>query len=323
MSIVAAQLPFLFSVVVSFISYSFTLFYSFRQKNSSLQGRNSSSPKSGVILTCPFFVKVSSHEKRKALHFLRMTLGSAILNANRNYGVFFLGCSLGIDQPKEWGGSSPSGINCWNAATKEVIAFKQSIQAATLHQQSVENSTIESTTKNDTLCNDIQDKWEFEAFNMSNLRSQHYHELHGNVLSSQMLPRIDYQCMLQFSVGNVGTDGLVNGGLLEETKFSSPEVADEADDFPGQLVMGNKDIPPKKVNDENEDSARKSVHKVLTSTTGLKSTTLDLKERLLQVYDKVLVVDNISLAKEVVNKLTTQYEDLVHACDTEACSNIF
>lgn len=36
------------------------------------------------------------------------------------------------------------------------------------------------------------------------------------------------------------------------------------------------------------------------------------------IYDKVLVVDNISVAKELVRMLTTQYRHLVHACDTEA-----
>lgn len=43
------------------------------------------------------------------------------------------------------------------------------------------------------------------------------------------------------------------------------------------------------------------------------------RERLSQIYDKVLVVDNISVAKDIVGKLTNQYSHLVHACDTEAC----
>ncbi|CAI9773443.1 unnamed protein product [Fraxinus pennsylvanica] len=41
-------------------------------------------------------------------------------------------------------------------------------------------------------------------------------------------------------------------------------------------------------------------------------------ERLRTVYDKVLVVDSISAAREVVGLLTNQYRHLVHACDTEA-----
>ncbi|KAL2473007.1 DNA polymerase I A [Forsythia ovata] len=40
-------------------------------------------------------------------------------------------------------------------------------------------------------------------------------------------------------------------------------------------------------------------------------------ERLRSIYDKVLVVDNISAAREVVGLLTNQYRHLVHACDTE------
>ncbi|XP_024977125.1 DNA polymerase I B, chloroplastic/mitochondrial isoform X2 [Cynara cardunculus var. scolymus] len=45
-----------------------------------------------------------------------------------------------------------------------------------------------------------------------------------------------------------------------------------------------------------------------------------LRKRLMSIYEKVLVVDNISLAKEVVRKLTTQYRHLVHACDTEVAA---
>ncbi|RAL43501.1 hypothetical protein DM860_012642 [Cuscuta australis] len=54
------------------------------------------------------------------------------------------------------------------------------------------------------------------------------------------------------------------------------------------------------------------------STTKEKSTAkANLRERLESIYDKVLIVNNISLAKEVVCKLTNEYRDLVHACDTE------
>ncbi|EOY12450.1 Polymerase gamma 2 isoform 1 [Theobroma cacao] len=43
----------------------------------------------------------------------------------------------------------------------------------------------------------------------------------------------------------------------------------------------------------------------------------DISKRLARIYDQVLVVDNISVAGEVVKMLTTQYSHLVHACDTE------
>ncbi|XP_075091301.1 DNA polymerase I B, chloroplastic/mitochondrial isoform X1 [Nicotiana tabacum] len=45
---------------------------------------------------------------------------------------------------------------------------------------------------------------------------------------------------------------------------------------------------------------------------------VSLRERLGAMYDKVHIVDNLSAAKEVVRKLTSQYRHLVHACDTEA-----
>ncbi|MBA0792202.1 hypothetical protein Gohar_016721 [Gossypium harknessii] len=47
----------------------------------------------------------------------------------------------------------------------------------------------------------------------------------------------------------------------------------------------------------------------------------DIHKQLAKIYDQVLVVDNISVAKEVVLMLTTKFRHLVHACDTEV-SNI-
>ncbi|KAF8023827.1 hypothetical protein BT93_F1109 [Corymbia citriodora subsp. variegata] len=41
------------------------------------------------------------------------------------------------------------------------------------------------------------------------------------------------------------------------------------------------------------------------------------KAKLRSIYGKVLIVNNKSIAKEVVRKLTNQYKHLVHACDTE------
>ncbi|KAJ6950443.1 hypothetical protein NC651_004188 [Populus alba x Populus x berolinensis] len=43
----------------------------------------------------------------------------------------------------------------------------------------------------------------------------------------------------------------------------------------------------------------------------------DIRERLTSIYESVLVVDNVTMAKEVVSKLTNQYRHLIHACDTE------
>ncbi|KAM7250748.1 hypothetical protein ACFE04_022631 [Oxalis oulophora] len=45
-----------------------------------------------------------------------------------------------------------------------------------------------------------------------------------------------------------------------------------------------------------------------------------IHQRLHSIYNKVLVVDNIAVAKEVVKMLTGQYRHLVHACDTEVAN---
>lgn len=41
------------------------------------------------------------------------------------------------------------------------------------------------------------------------------------------------------------------------------------------------------------------------------------RKNLARIYDEILVVDNVSSAKKVVELLTTRYRNLVHACDTE------
>lgn len=45
----------------------------------------------------------------------------------------------------------------------------------------------------------------------------------------------------------------------------------------------------------------------------------ELHERLSEIYEKVVVVDSIPAARRVVSLLTTEYKNLIHACDTEAC----
>ncbi|XP_022716927.1 DNA polymerase I A, chloroplastic/mitochondrial isoform X2 [Durio zibethinus] len=64
--------------------------------------------------------------------------------------------------------------------------------------------------------------------------------------------------------------------------------------------------------DENRVASNEETHVVFRE---------DIHKQLAGIYDQVLVVDNISVAKEVVLMLTTQYRHLVHACDTEV-SNI-
>lgn len=43
-----------------------------------------------------------------------------------------------------------------------------------------------------------------------------------------------------------------------------------------------------------------------------------LRTNLHRVSDKIMVVNNIESARQVVQKLTTDYKNFVHACDTEA-----
>lgn len=47
---------------------------------------------------------------------------------------------------------------------------------------------------------------------------------------------------------------------------------------------------------------------------------LEARRKLSKIYEKVLIVDDIYVAKKIVRKLTTQYKHLIHACDTEVAN---
>ncbi|XP_019193613.1 PREDICTED: DNA polymerase I B, chloroplastic/mitochondrial-like [Ipomoea nil] len=81
------------------------------------------------------------------------------------------------------------------------------------------------------------------------------------------------------------------------------------------------DIPIKQMERDVSDFVESSTlnqTKLAKCTAPEKSITQDnIRERLESIYDKVFIVDNISVAKEVVSKLTNDFRDFIHACDTE------
>ncbi|VVB00979.1 unnamed protein product [Arabis nemorensis] len=62
---------------------------------------------------------------------------------------------------------------------------------------------------------------------------------------------------------------------------------------------------------------RKSEDKVTISKAEKCTEPSKVRENLRKLYDKVLIVDNVPAAKNVVAKLLTQYRNLVHSCDAE------
>jgi hypothetical protein len=69
--------------------------------------------------------------------------------------------------------------------------------------------------------------------------------------------------------------------------------------------------------EKKETSSGPTNGSVNTSTSNEAYCQPNLHERLNSLYDSVLVVDNVTIAKEVVGMLTNKYRHLVHACDTE------
>ncbi|KAK9269005.1 hypothetical protein L1049_000773 [Liquidambar formosana] len=106
-----------------------------------------------------------------------------------------------------------------------------------------------------------------------------------------------------------------NGGLLgkileERKEIDSKIDGDKATDaIQGDLTNGKSaTITDDVIETYVEPMSDSKAHGVCQS---------DFRKRLSSIYGKVLVVDNISIAKEVVGMLTDRYRHLVHACDTE------
>ncbi|KAK2639601.1 hypothetical protein Ddye_027396 [Dipteronia dyeriana] len=105
--------------------------------------------------------------------------------------------------------------------------------------------------------------------------------------------------------GNEAVD-YVNGD--SKTNNSSPPNAKLSRKTPN---VGKKEKPKQTIDTTQKKGETKKSVQVGAETQE------NLRKRLSSFYSKVLVVNNIDAAKEVVRKLTGQYRHWVHACDTE------
>lgn len=69
----------------------------------------------------------------------------------------------------------------------------------------------------------------------------------------------------------------------------------------------------------SHESTSKVMHTLTKNSCEVVDPQLHQQTKLLHIYNEVLIVDEISTAKTVVQMLMTKYRDLIHACDTEAC----
>lgn len=124
-----------------------------------------------------------------------------------------------------------------------------------------------------------------------------------------------------------------------QQKPSSQQQKYDAGDKSERKRLSSSDISPKKLQpnelqSENHSEQKNAVDQKIAMNVDVEPGTSErtivpleqgsdqahIRYRLNRIYDKVLVVDNVSLAKEVVGKLVNQYRNLVHACDTEVAN---
>ncbi|CAO2189586.1 unnamed protein product [Urochloa humidicola] len=79
-----------------------------------------------------------------------------------------------------------------------------------------------------------------------------------------------------------------------------------------------------KVHDGNDKKVKKvAVKKVFSSLPtrpSFSEESVKARKSVADIYDKILVVDNIESARSIVQLLTTKYKSFVHACDTEVAN---
>lgn len=95
-----------------------------------------------------------------------------------------------------------------------------------------------------------------------------------------------------------------NGSLLGKTsKVTKGTDSGPSKDEAGNVINGDK------------SNKKSSESKAATSVNSKE----DLRKMLNRIYNKVLIVNSVSIAKKVVGMLKGEYRHLVHACDTEVC----
>ncbi|XP_051135305.1 DNA polymerase I B, chloroplastic/mitochondrial-like [Andrographis paniculata] len=126
--------------------------------------------------------------------------------------------------------------------------------------------------------------------------------LHGSL---NQIPQVSHGN--QVDSKNILDRPFLNGARpngLEKTHQDSINIEDDVFHLKETGSTDRKSLP--------SESVGKSIGEEIVASENAK-----LQKRLIQVYDKVLVVDNVDAARQVVGMLTGRYKDLVHACDTE------
>lgn len=168
-------------------------------------------------------------------------------------------------------------------------------------------------------------KWEEATHELQDKKKKHQHDIYKHPSNQPHATTSLVHASSTNSEQQVLTSDRADSASAEQTCGGNSDIAMK--NVNGQ---GNSNIAMKDVNGQKCLSSPWSLEKIrkpspeLTNGLGKEFTTtkqssqqLDLRKRLNSIYDSVLLVDNITIAKEVVGMLTNKYRHLVHACDTE------
>ncbi|KAI9082397.1 hypothetical protein K1719_035820 [Acacia pycnantha] len=154
-----------------------------------------------------------------------------------------------------------------------------------------------------------------EVTDAEELNSSRYSE--AKVQTEQVLSKDGWPSPLLLQDHDVPISSpAVSQSKLKNTKVLMDFKREGSQSIDPHLVISKDEISDK---NENQNLEASTKHADIASLPMKKHVTGDskLRARLCSIYEDILVVNNISLAKEVVGLLTKKYRHLIHACDTE------
>ncbi|CAM9003863.1 unnamed protein product [Rhodiola kirilowii] len=231
-------------------------------------------------------------------------------------------CSLGYEH--SWPGGKESSLRAWMQATEETRLKKSQYGALkklpVMRIVNVASGDVEIKQDGGRDDTDYEFGAHSGAYNLNNeqfpliSRSQYVcvqkeqtktkiDSLNGNGFSQKFARSVEYSSFQKPSLRVQGQPDVSTLGKKtakrEEGKFEPDADRDRETEVNGSHMSISSGV--NLISKQPQFDAKES----------------DIRKRLRTIYSKVLVVDNVHVAKEVVSKLTNEYKNLVHACDTE------
>ncbi|KAL5735994.1 hypothetical protein ACOSQ2_030782 [Xanthoceras sorbifolium] len=208
-----------------------------------------------------------------------------------------------VDFERQQGSGNYSGVPDWEFGHDNSYGTNFS-RTSNLGGQSLSRNRMEWKNQGDGLRAEVSAYYKNESLKDG---SSYSSAVVGYKQSSSQTSKLDGHAQVVTEPKGIGYGNAavnhVNGQTLVDRSYKTIDST---------LLHKNLEEHSKKIDDKTPKK-----DEPLNDKKAQKKSKSDFLKRLDNIYTKVLVVDNIAAAKEVVTMLTCQYRDWVHACDTE------